>query len=365
MWRYSLLRLGGVIGLFIALIFAIVQTAQKNIPTAVIAWLLVAVGLWIAVMGDKRIDRMKAESMKAKAEAAQQFSDHQLEIAPKWTWLLIGCAFFVSIAFITGNLLFVKKQVASALVATAVAIGFVSLLGISVRFVRLTLLAISHGYLIKFGPTGVAIAGRGEIPWSAVRGVDLRVDEVKGISHYTLVLAIEHAFILGGGSMRNVLRFFAGAVAIEPGKDLLNIPCNLLGIDPHVMAQAARVIGDRYGARRLKNWRYTQPIEVAIQEDAIAARIKEADERLQHLLDQMKRMDKTAEPDSEKLRKLDQEVARAFGESQTAMTARVKLFEVEAKRLQKQSRTALWVMLAGLVFGLGVILMKVLLVTGK
>lgn len=341
MWRYSLLRLGGVVGLLIALFFAIVQTAQKNIPIAVVAWLLVAAGLWVAVLGDKGIDRMKAEALKAKADAAQQFSAHHLEVGPKWVRLLVGCAFFLAIAFVAGNLVFFKKQVAITLSAAVMAIGVVSLVGISVRFVRLTLLAISHGYLVKFGPTGLAVAGRGEIPWSAVRGVDLRVDEVKGIAQYTLVLALEQAFILGGGSLRNVLLFFAGAVAMEHGKNTLNIPCNLLDIEPRVMAQAAKVIGDRYGARRLRNWRYTQPIEAAIQEEAIAEQAKEADERLQHLLDQMKRMDKATEPDAEKLRKLDHEVARAFGESQTAMTARVKLFEAEAKRLQKQSRTAL------------------------
>lgn len=365
MWRYSLLRIVGVVWVLVALLFAIIQTAQKNIPIAVLAWLLVAAGLWVAVLGDKGIDRVKAETLKAKAEAAQQFSGHLLEIGPKWVWLLLGDVLIPLIVFSLGTWASAKMQAASLWLVAVTVIGVVSLVGIWVRLMRLTLLALSHGSLVKFDPMGLHIAGRGCIPWTAVRGIDLRADVVRSTTHHTLVLALDHAFIMGGGPVRNIFRFFGGAIAIEPGKDILNIPCALLRVDPLVMVQAARVIGDRHGAKRLKNWHYTQPIEIALQEEVAAARVREADGRLQHLLDQMQRMDKAGEPDADKLKKLDQEVAAAFGESQAALAARVQLFEVEGKRLKKQARTAMWGVVAGVIFGLGAILMKVFLVVGR
>ncbi len=350
MAAFQFLRLLGVVLVLGFLLAAVVSIGNGHGTLAILSGACVAAGLCVAVLGDKGIDRSKAHVAQKLKESALAFKGSEFTAGLRWIRtsivvvvlpLLGGFCMTVAITGLTRG----KYLVAGGMLITG---GL--LIASALSFLRTAYMAYRDGYLVRMDMFGLTLWGRPPIGWKLIEGIDLNVVEVKGQKQHQLILAIKPEYFLSYPSSRMTAWLHWTAPRPTASARTLLVPCALLNVDSSLLFQAAKVISDRYGSLRVKDWSHHIPIEVAIASRDMRADMEHATGEMDRLLSRMQALAKLPQADPREMRELEQKLDASFRKRSELNDAHFKVLGMQTQRMVEHAAKVKWAIV--LVFAL-------------
>jgi hypothetical protein len=345
---FHLMRLFGI-SLILGFLIATVKTAgDGRWEFAILSCVCVALGLYVAVLGDKGISRRKAEAAIKRKQAALNFNGMEFSAGLRW----IRAIFFMALSSSLGAFALLASVTCflqgKFLVALFLAVSDV-ILGISaLSFLVTAYVAYRDKCLVRMNTLGLTLWGRSPIEWKVIDGIDLKEMEVKDQKQYHLVLAIQSEYFSTHpfSKMLTWLHWSAPRPALS--SRTLAFPCTLLNTDPQLLVQAAKVIADRSGCRRVKDWSHYIPIDEAIAYRDRRSSMEGASRGVDRLMSRLQVLDTKTPSGLQEMQEIDRKLQAALKVTSEMNDANLKAFELHANQTKVRLTKVKWAI--GLLF---------------
>ncbi|MBP7574939.1 MAG: hypothetical protein KA777_13250 [Rhodoferax sp.] len=365
MGRHHLVRLLGIVMLLGAILPAVVMMANGRWLLAAAAWAIVVAGLYLAVIGDRGIDRSNVEAVQKLKDVALNFNDSSICLDLRW----IRALFFIPLFSVLGTLglmvsfsLFSQEKYVGTFVSLCVA---VIIIFSGVSFLVTAVIAYRDGLLVRMDALGIALWGQSPISWKLIEGVDLKEVEVKGRKQYQLILAVKPAYFLSGQSPSKLSWLHWTAPRFTPSSRTLVVPCALLNADPHLITQAAKVIADRFGSNRIKDWMHAVPIDEAVALQEAQAELESSDREVQRLITRLNVLNERTDADPQEVMDITRKLELSLQQTTALGNARLDMFKSRTERMNVQFVKIKWAIGVVFALGTGAIVLKIVSALGR
>lgn len=365
MGRYHLIRLLGIVVLLGAILPAVIMMANGRWLLAVAAWVVVATGLYIAVVGDRGIERCKADAAQMKKNASLNFNDSSSTLKLRWIRALLSVllltafgvlGLMVSLATIS------KGNYVVAFVSLCVGLLFACVSGSTLLTAYI---AYRDGFLVRMDLLGIALWGQEPISWRLIEGIDLKEVEVKDRKNYQLILAIKSEYFLSIQPANKLAWMHWTAPRSFPSSRTLVVPCAMLNADPHVVMQAAKVIADRFGSNRIKDWIHAVPIDEAVALQTARAEIESSDREAQRLLARLNVLGERADANPQEVMDITRKLELSLQRTSALGGAQLDVIKSQTDRMNAQFVKLKWAVVVIFTLGMGVIVLKIVSALGR
>ena len=359
MGRYHLIRLLGIVALLGAILPAVILMANGRWLLAVVAWAVVAMGLYIAVVGDRGIVRCKADAAQMKKHAALNFNDSSLILELRWTRTLFSVLLLSAlgaVGLITSLAFIAKGNYIVAFVSLCVGLLFACVLGSTLVT---AFVAYRDGFLVRMDLMGIALWGQAPISWRLIEGIDLKEVEVKDRKNYQLILAIKSEYFLSAQPVNQLAWMHWTAPRSFPSSRKLVVPCAMLNAEPHVVMQAAKVIADRFGSNRIKDWIHAVPIDEAVALQTARAEIESSDREAQRLLARLNVLGARTDANPQEVMDLTRKLELSLQRTSALGSAQLDVIQSQTIRMNAQFVKLKWAVVMIFTLGMGVIVLKI------
>lgn len=348
----SLLRFSGVVILLVFLMVTIVVGVNHGVVAGALPGLVVLLGLWMAVAGDKGMAHRKAEEEQAQKREALAFREPCLTAGLRWFRWLLWVLLLAGLTYFSVFIGVVETWGAGKYLPFALMsfLGLLMTTGLT-GLLTLGLQAVRAGHLLRLDNSGFAHAALPVISWRDVYGVDLKEEQIKGVKNWYLVLALSRN---AWESLRppGLRRFYYWmAPRVDAQRPVLAMHCNWISVPAPILLEAAKRIADSAGAPRVKSWSQFESIEAAMHRETLGDEAQRADERVSQLLLKLQRMSKSSAVSAEEIKALDVQMQQAMNEAGRAREAQFSQIKMNLESgLSKFKRS-----LRGLYLGLGLV----------
>lgn len=365
MGRYHLLRLFGIVVLLGAILPAVVMMANARWLLAVVAWAIVATGLYIAVVGDRGIEQCKADVVRKKKHAALNFDDSSLTLELRWMRALFSILLLTvlgALGFMASFALFFKGNYIAAFVSLCVGLLLVCAAGSTVVT---AFIAYRDGILVRMDLLGIALWGKAPISWRLIEGIDLKEVEVKGRKNYQLILAMKPEYFLHSQAVNKLAWMHWTAPRADHVSRTLAVSCALLNADPLLIVQAAKVIADRFGSNRIKDWMHAIPIDEAVALRNTRAEIESSDREAQRLLARLNTLGARSDANPQEVMETTRKLELSLQRTSALGNAQLDVMKSQTKRMNAQFIKLKWAVVVVFTLGMGVIILKIVSALGR
>ncbi len=263
----ALLHLGRVLGMVAlmgALLPLVASFADGNSARMLVAGAWMLLGLVVTVVCDRALDAALERKLRREQQQGQDFRGAQLQVGLRWFRWIVQVAAVAGFALLSTLCARAAWKADSPLIgALGVGVAVVLLAALGALLV-LALQVIRSGHLISVASAGFSVAGDRAVPWSVVRGLDMRYgfagfrragESISRLYHLQLAVDVPPALAASVGSGCWPWRWNRPRLTAE-GR-ILDIPPYLYAASPHFIEGAVRVLCRRHGERFLDQWRST------------------------------------------------------------------------------------------------------------
>ncbi len=273
-------RVLGMVALMGALIPMVVSIADLKPAQMLVAGAWMLAGLLLAVVCDLALDAALDRRLRLEQQQGQDFAGAQLQVGMRWFRWFLQVAMLGGFALLSGvfsRAAWVADSLPGMVVGAGASLAFAAALG---ALVALALQVARSGHLFSVDAKGILVAGASLLPWSAVRGLDMRYGSTgfrragESISRpYRLQLAVEAPSAQSAGVGAGYWPWQWNHPQLIAEGRILEVPLYLYAASPHVIEGAVRMLCKRHGERFLDQWRaHTHPDEMASLERADSER---------------------------------------------------------------------------------------------
>lgn len=339
---FSFVRLVGIIVVLFATMWLVIQLGDGDWPEAGLALCLLAGALALAVWGDRRMDRAKAERESLHQREGEAYQGFELDVGLRWfKWSVLT----LILCGLLGLVLWwmVPDLWQSGLYGKAAGFGAFGLLLAAALLAMLPLgfQALRGQALLNVGPLGVQISSLPLLPWSQLHGADLQEITVQSGKQWQLILATDDAYREALPPGWWVACFLWPLVRLPRKKSVIGVSLAFLDKNPHAVVQAVRHIGARHGAPLVEGWHHFQPIAEARESRRLQVEADEAMRQMDRSLDELRRMSSEKNPDPARLAALNSRVSTGLERMQATSHANLAHLSRGSDRSLRQFRSAM------------------------
>lgn len=324
-----------------------------------ITGLVAACGLGLSLYSEKKIKLTRSLRAKAIRQEVAVFNESSLIVPFRWVRWIVSVVFLCSVGLLLGVVSLHAWYSGKLMMTLFLGMGFLAMVSCLVNFVVSAKAALQSGFALKADPFGLALAGLPVIGWRDIRGVDLRVSEVNGQKQSILVFALDT--VLWNSIKQRLLPWpFRGQTILKGGR--MELPCFFLAKPGELLLQAIHSVADRYGARRVKDWKYFLSIDDALKHEEIREQIQEADLKTAVLFEQLKKMSDSNSVDEKKVAEIDHQLQVQFQKMSSASTVQMESFKTLGASHLQMAKWFVWGMYVLLALVIGGAILKVVMV---